>query len=165
MKKIIMLAVALCLCFPCSIHAEDSPVDSLEGNTSEVENPDDIYSPQSQEIALVAVVGSSYSVFLPKNGDEITSDATYEIAVLDAGEGELDIKIYKDGKEIQTENEGSEKVNLVIKNEKSDFTHADLEDEYVTDGNGSTTVTISHEALSGGVWSGKLPITISLSKK
>lgn len=164
-RNLIVFSLALLLIiFPMNILADDGiSSEDRNNNYQEVYGESNVYETQSRDVVLLAVVGSSYTVSLPKDGNMSDVDTTYEITVSEDGNGDLIVKVYKDGKELTSEGEGDETILLDISNEKADFYQADLEDEYVPNGSGSTTVTIKHDELTDGIWSGKMPISISLS--
>lgn len=158
-KTALITSLILSIFIPTSIIADDQ-----EENWQETDSASGVYETYQKDVILVAAKGVSYKVTLPKSGQGGEEDVDYEIAVTQSTGGELEVNIYKNGQKVETEND-DESVSIDISNERANFYHNDLENDYVPDGNGSSTVTIEHDDLDDGIWVGRMPIKISLSER
>lgn len=156
MKKILttILTSALLICAPATVFAETPEMEALDKNAT------------SGSIELVAEHASEYYVKLPKKLDISDTSTTFNIFAKGDVDGSKMI-VFEEGKNDGKDNYLKDDAQLKA-DKKLTVTSAggikasDLNaNEY--DETKGTTMTIVHDAIEAGKWSGTLPIIIRLA--
>lgn len=143
---LVMICVSL---FPLTAFAED-----VEATTNGTQN-----------VELYANVVSSYTVKLPRKVDVKNNETSFEIEIKGdiAGDEKLTVTVPESASLLETAVNSHNSIALTVANEKNVFTYSDLKSDYVSGGDGSSTVSITHSTIPAGNWSVNLPIVIALA--
>ena len=152
MKKLftILCAAALLLAAPMTVFAEDV----------------EVHEPGTTNVQLTASATSTYSVKIPQVVDVTALSTTLTVYAKGdiAANEQLSISYNGAGLQLVDQTNGSNKANIDLSfaGDAALLNWDDIDDpEYIN--NDSMVVTITHAAISSGVWSATLPIVIALN--
>lgn len=106
-------------------------------------------------ISLNAQVNPYYSIKIPKTIDVQNNETTFEYYICGDIYADQTLKVKFDDETIL--NNGVNSTITYVTQEKTNYSQSELTNEYET-----YSITITHDKLSSGNWSGQLNVVISL---
>lgn len=158
MKKIltVLLSLSILIAMPAQIFAEENPIETVETLANATEG----------EIILTASKASEYFIKLPKTLDISNNSTTFNIYARGDIDGSMEI-VFEEKKNNGNDNKLVDDAGLkddkVLTVTCSGAISADDLNPNNYEGAEGTTMTVSHDAIEAGSWSGTLPISIRLS--